>query len=45
VSDEQPARANEFTGKVRWVQIDIDDENSDHLVNPEDRIRIIMARR
>ena len=44
VSDQYPPRGNEFTGTVRWVQIEIGDENADHLVHPEDRMRIIMAR-
>jgi len=44
VSDQYPARGNEFTGTVRWVQIEVGDENADHLVHPEDRLRIIMAR-
>ena len=44
VSDEYPARGNEFSGTVRWVQIDVDQESADHLVHPEDRLRVIMAR-
>ena len=44
VSDEYPARGNEFTGPVRWVQIDVDHESADHLVHAEDRLRVIMAR-
>jgi len=38
------AAANAFNGKVRWVQIDVDEEDGDHLVHPEDRLRMIMAR-
>jgi arylsulfatase A-like enzyme len=44
VSDQYPARGNEFTGMVRWVQIDVGDEPADHLVHAEDRLRVIMAR-
>jgi hypothetical protein len=46
VSDDYGAQDNEFTGTVEWVQIDIDDaaENSDHLITPEQRWRIAMAR-
>jgi hypothetical protein len=44
VSDQYPPLGNEFTGKVRWVQMEAGDENADHLVHPEDRLRIIMAR-
>ena len=44
VSDEYPRRGNEFTGRVAWVQIDVDDTDDDHFVDPEERLRVIMAR-
>jgi arylsulfatase len=46
VSDDIDPKATEFTGTVRWVQIDIDDaaEDLDHLITPEERLRIAMAR-
>ena len=41
-----PAIAMQFTGEVAWVQIDIDDAaaDADHLISPEERFRIAMAR-
>ena len=46
VSTDYPTRDNEFTGRIHWVQIDIDDnsEDLDHLITPEERFRIAMAR-
>jgi arylsulfatase A-like enzyme len=46
VSDDYGSKDCEFTGKVEWVQIDIDEaaENNDHLITAEDRWRIAMAR-
>jgi hypothetical protein len=46
VSDDQDAAETEFTGRVRWVQIDIDEaaEDVNHLITPEERLRIAMAR-
>jgi arylsulfatase len=46
VSPDYGPRGNEFTGRVKGVQIAIADaaENADHLVSPEDAIRIAMAR-
>lgn len=44
VSDDYPQTGNAFSGAVRWVQIDVDQEGGDHLVHPEDRLRAIMAR-
>jgi arylsulfatase A-like enzyme len=37
---------NGFTGRVRWVQIDIDEaaEDVDHLISPEELLRVAMAR-
>jgi arylsulfatase A-like enzyme len=46
VSDDHAAGQTEFTGRVRWVQIDIDEatEDLDHLITPEERLGIAMAR-
>jgi hypothetical protein len=46
VSDGYGPRDSAFTGTVRWVQLDIDEaaEDADHLVSPEERFRIAMAR-
>jgi arylsulfatase A-like enzyme len=46
VSPDYGSRGNAFNGKVKGVQLAIADaaENSDHLVSPEDAIRIAMAR-
>jgi len=46
VSDDYGPRDSAFTGTVRWVQLDIDEaaEDADHLVPPEERFRIAMAR-
>jgi arylsulfatase A-like enzyme len=35
---------NKFTGQIKWVQIDLGDDNHDHLIKPEDRFNIAMAR-
>jgi arylsulfatase len=46
VSDDYASADNAFTGKVEWVQIDVDDaaEDPDHLISPEERFRVAMAR-
>ena len=46
VSDDYGSRGNEFNGTVTWVQLDIDEnaEDVDHLITPEERMRIAMAR-
>jgi hypothetical protein len=46
VSDDYGPQDGACTGRVRWVQIDIDDaaEDLDHLMTPEERLTIAMAR-
>ena len=46
VSDDYGPKASEFTGTVRWVQIDVDAsaEDTDHLISPEERLRVAIAR-
>jgi arylsulfatase len=46
VSDDYGAKDSEFTGDVRWVQIDVDAaaEDTDHLIGPEELLRVAMAR-
>jgi len=45
VSDDH-SYDNAFTGRVRWVQIDIDEaaEDLDHLLSPEELLRVAMAK-
>ena len=35
---------NAFTGTIDWVQIDLGDDSHDHLITPEDRFKIAMAK-
>jgi arylsulfatase len=46
VTDDLAPDELAFTGRVRWVEIDIgeDVEDVDHLITPEERYRIAMAR-
>ena len=46
VTEDYGARGNAFTGTVDWVQFDIDAEaaDQDHLIAPEERFRIAMAK-
>jgi arylsulfatase len=46
VSDDHGPGDTEFNGRVDWVQIDIDEsaEDVDHLITPEERLRVAMAR-
>jgi arylsulfatase A-like enzyme len=46
VSDEYTAEGNAFEGSIHWVRIDLgaDADDPDHLVSPEERLRVVMAR-
>jgi arylsulfatase A-like enzyme len=46
VSDDYDPAGSAFTGRVRWVQIDVADgaEDPDRRISAEDRLRVAMAR-
>ena len=45
VSDDYAGEDSIFTGTVNWVQIDLgeDAEDADHLITPEEPLRVAMA--
>jgi hypothetical protein len=46
VSDDYGSRDGAFTGRIAWVQLDIAQaaEDEDHLISPDERLRVAMAR-
>ena len=46
VSDDYGEGDSSFNGRIRWVQIDAgeDAEDADHLISPDERLRVAMAR-
>ena len=46
VSDDYDGESSRFTGTIKWVQIDLgaDAEDADHLISPEERFTVAMAR-
>jgi len=46
VSDDYHGESSVFNGAVNWVQIDLgeDAKDADHLITPEERLRLAMAR-
>src|SRR5262249_42128069 len=46
VSDDYDAESSVFSGTISWVQIDIGEaaEDLDHLLSPEERLHVVMAR-
>ena len=44
VTPDYNATSNRFTGKISWVQIDLGDDDHDHFIDPEERLRVAMSR-
>jgi len=44
VSPDYTSKDSKFTGKINWVQLDAGKEDADHLIDPEERLRVAMAR-
>ena len=44
VSDDYTPQTSRFTGRINWVELHAGDDSHDHLISPEDRLRVAMAR-
>ncbi|WP_157416497.1 arylsulfatase [Agromyces allii] len=44
VSPDYTTATSRFTGRIEWVQIDLGDDDHDHFIDPDERMRIAMAR-
>ena len=44
VTPDYTAATSKFTGKIHWVQIDLGTDDHDHFIDPEERLRIALAR-
>ena len=46
VTNDYATHANAFNGEVNWVQIDVaaSASDDDHLITPDERLRVAMAR-
>ncbi len=44
VTPDYNSKSSHFTGKINWVQLDVDTDDHDHFIDPEERLRIAMAR-
>ena len=44
VTTDYTVKSSRFTGTINWVQIDLGEDDHDHLIDPDERLRIAMAR-
>jgi arylsulfatase len=43
VTPDYTAPTSRFTGRINWVQIDLGDDDHDHFIDPDERLRIAMS--
>jgi arylsulfatase A-like enzyme len=44
VTPDYTAATSRFTGKIHWVQLDVGVDDNDHFIDPQERLRVAMAR-
>jgi arylsulfatase len=44
VTADYTTSSSRFTGTIHWVQIDLGGDDHDHFVDPDERLRVAMAR-
>jgi len=44
VSPDYTAASSRFTGKIEWIQLDTGDDDNDHYIDDDERMRVAMAR-
>jgi arylsulfatase A-like enzyme len=44
VASDYDAHGSRFTGKINWVQLDAGSDDNDHFIDPEERLRVALAR-
>jgi arylsulfatase A-like enzyme len=44
VTADYTAHTSRFNGKINWVQLDLGTDDHDHYIDPEERLRVALAR-
>ena len=44
VTPDYSAGGSRFTGRINWVRIDLGGDDHDHFIDPDERLRVAMAR-
>ena len=44
VSPDYTPQSSRFTGRINWVQLDVGTDDNDHFIDPDERLRVAMAR-
>ena len=44
VAEDYTVQTSRFTGRIEWVQLDQGADDHDHLISPEERLRLVLTR-
>jgi arylsulfatase A-like enzyme len=44
VTDDYPAEHNGFTGSIKWIEINLGDDDHNHLIDPDDVYRLMVIK-
>ncbi|HKJ56166.1 MAG TPA: hypothetical protein VJ978_09290, partial [Nitriliruptoraceae bacterium] len=44
VSSDYDTATSRFSGRIHWVQLDLGDDDHDHHIDPEERLRVAISR-
>jgi hypothetical protein len=44
VTPDYEANSSRFTGRINWVRLDVGADDHNHYIDPEERLRIAIAR-
>ena len=44
VTDDYPARGNEFNGKIKWVQIDLEPDDHSHMIDTDHMAHVRLVK-
>jgi hypothetical protein len=44
VAEDYTSQTSKFNGRINWIQLDQGTDDHDHLISPEERLRVAMIR-
>ena len=44
VTEDYTSQTSKFNGRINWIQLDQGVDDHDHLISPEERLRVAMIR-
>jgi hypothetical protein len=44
VTEDYTSQTSKFNGRINWIKLDQGADDHDHLISPEERLRVAMIR-